>query len=281
MRMAGGPVTGLDLDAFITPGHRVRGRGRPLRALLPFLVGDRHYAPLPRAPRPASSSPGWPPVTSTASARAAICAVAKSRRRRPSSTRLSSTTGNVSPRSSSVPAGGVQQVVSRFATWLDVDSDDARRRRRGLRALSGSAQARKRAGQGLEHLGRQGERLDVDALVVAVEHRQELLEAQPVREHPEAVGDRTPTAEEAPVGGTGAEERARSRRRGGSAAPCRRARAQSGVPIGDSLAGSSWAQRISTLSERSPMAWAITALHIGSSWPAGCGRRGRVRPCRG
>ena len=52
MRMAGGPVPGLNLDAFITPGDRVRGGGRPVRALLAFLVGDRHDPSLPRAPRP-------------------------------------------------------------------------------------------------------------------------------------------------------------------------------------------------------------------------------------
>ncbi len=52
MRMAGGPVPGLDLDAFIRQATEYEGEGDPFAALLPVLVRDRHHAPLPRAARP-------------------------------------------------------------------------------------------------------------------------------------------------------------------------------------------------------------------------------------
>ncbi len=41
MRTAGGALEGMSLDAFIRPGHRVRGRRRPLRPARPVLGGDR------------------------------------------------------------------------------------------------------------------------------------------------------------------------------------------------------------------------------------------------
>ena len=50
MRMAGGPVKDLDLDAFIRTSHRVRRRARSLRPLFPFLLRDHHDPPVPGAP---------------------------------------------------------------------------------------------------------------------------------------------------------------------------------------------------------------------------------------
>ena len=63
------------------------------------------------------------------------------------------------------------------------------------------------APQVLEHVGRHPEGLHVDSLVVTVEHRRELSEAQPVGEHAEPVGDTAETPEETGVCRSHDEER--------------------------------------------------------------------------
>src|SRR3989442_13924796 len=58
-------------------------------------------------------------------------------------------------------------------------------------------------------LGRETQRFDVDALVVSVEHRAVVVEADAVAEQSEAVGGGAQTPEEAGVGGTDSHERHR------------------------------------------------------------------------
>ena len=149
----GRPGPGLEPRRVHHPGDRVRGRGRSVRAVLTFLGGDRRDPSVPRAPCPGAGRAGWLPASSTGSAPAGTCGAARSRRPRQSSTRRSGTTGNVSRRSSSELADGVQQVVNRFATWLDTDGPNERRHRgrRLRRPTAGSGQ--ERAGERLEHLG--------------------------------------------------------------------------------------------------------------------------------
>ena len=103
MRMAGGPVPGLDLDAFIRQATEYEGEDDPFARYSRFGARSARRTPSPCAGS-ASSSPGWPQASSTVSGRGATSAVVKSRPRRPSSTPRSSTTGSVLPRSWSASA---------------------------------------------------------------------------------------------------------------------------------------------------------------------------------
>ena len=100
MRMAGGPVPGMNLDAFIAQATEYEGEGDPFRRTRVFgrrsgrAIRSRFaaYGSLSRGSRQASS---------TASAREGTSGGVRSHRRRPSSTWRSGTTGSVSPRWSS------------------------------------------------------------------------------------------------------------------------------------------------------------------------------------
>ena len=100
MRLAGGPVPGLDLDAFIHQATEYEGEADPFAGT--HVSGPRSARPIPsRYAGSKSSSLGCPRGSSTGSVPAAISGGARSHRRRPSSTWRSSTTGNASRRSSS------------------------------------------------------------------------------------------------------------------------------------------------------------------------------------
>src|SRR5438270_14060705 len=71
---------------------------------------------------------------------------------------------------------------------------------RAARITSGPLGAEQIARRGVPELGAEAQRLLVDALVVAVEHRAELVVADARAEQPEAVGDGAGTAEEAGIG---------------------------------------------------------------------------------
>src|SRR6266496_2413640 len=72
--------------------------------------------------------------------------------------------------------------------------------RPGYRRPEASGSAQHVLGHAHPELGGQPQRLLVDALVVAVEHRHELVERDVVAEQARPVGDRTGPAEEAGVG---------------------------------------------------------------------------------
>ena len=133
MRMAGGPVPGLDLwtrSSARPPSTKEKATpSRGIRA-----SGPRSAPPTPSpCAGSESSSHGWRRGSSTASGRVAISGGARSHRRRPSSTWRSSTTGNVSPRSSS---GGRRCAAGREPLCHLARHRRRRCRRRRARRLS-------------------------------------------------------------------------------------------------------------------------------------------------
>ena len=105
MRMAGGPVKGLSLDAFINQATEYEGEGDPFTRYSRFWeeIGATHPFPVRRVRELVE----WvASVTSTVSVQVATCAVARSHPPRRSSTRLLRTTGTAFPRCSSGPGAG-------------------------------------------------------------------------------------------------------------------------------------------------------------------------------
>jgi len=124
MRMAGGPVPGLDLDAFIRQATEYEGEGDPFARYSRFWseIGTTHPFPVRRVRELVS----W--VASGEFDRQRSGGYLRRGQEPPPSAEFDAALRHYKQRFAKIverAGGGVQQVVSRFATWLDSDSDNA------------------------------------------------------------------------------------------------------------------------------------------------------------
>ena len=122
MRMAGGPVPGLDLDAFIRQATEYEGEDDPFARYSRFWreIGSTHPFPVRRV----RELVAW--VASGEFDRQRSGGYLRRGQEPPPSAEFDAALKHYRQRFAKIVervGGGVQQVVSRFATWLDVDGD--------------------------------------------------------------------------------------------------------------------------------------------------------------
>jgi Zn-dependent protease with chaperone function len=123
MRMAGGPVPGLDLDAFINQANEYEGEGDPFLRYSRFWeeIGKSHPFPVRRVKELVS----W--VASGEFDRQCSGGYLRRGQEPPASAEFDAAFGHYKKRFSKIverAGDSVQQVVSRFVSWLDPDNDD-------------------------------------------------------------------------------------------------------------------------------------------------------------
>jgi hypothetical protein len=122
MRMAGGPVKGLNLDAFITQATEYEGEGDPFARYSRFWeeIGASHPFPVRRVRELVS----W--VSSGEFDRQRSGGYLRRGQEPPPSAEFDMAFKHYRKRFSKMverAGSGVQQVVSKFATWLDADAE--------------------------------------------------------------------------------------------------------------------------------------------------------------
>jgi Zn-dependent protease with chaperone function len=123
MRMAGGPVPGLDLDAFIKQANEYEGEGDPFARYSRFWteIDTDHPFPVRRVRELVT----W--VASGDFDRQCSGDYLRRGQEPPPSAEFDAALSHYKKRFAKIverAGGGVQQVVSRFAAWLDTDDED-------------------------------------------------------------------------------------------------------------------------------------------------------------